>query len=300
MKKYLRSFLIALNWNNEAHQQKEFVGAIESATLKANLLADGIAKMAELIAGSITSASQNFLQLGNLADQTRVSASNIVALRQAFIQFGGSAAQVDLALQTMSQKMRALNDGNLSYYEKYGINQNKITKQVTVDLGKGQDILQDMSTATQEQYVSLTGFSSDLVNMIRLHGHEMQAEQEKAQKALDAFGFNAQMVQDQSNAARAINRVWSDVDLAWKDLLTTAERPITTQLEKLDKWIKENPDAFKALMILGGGVTAAGGAKVVGGIVARNLFGFGTPAKALTGSAAALTGSARALDRGGG
>ena len=153
-----------------------------------------------------------------------------------------------------------------------------------------------MSTATQEQYVSLTGFSSDLVNMIRLHGHEMQAEQEKAQKALDAFGFNAQMVQDQSNAARAINRVWSDVDLAWQDLLTTAERPITTQLEKLDKWIKENPDAFKALMILGGGVTAAGGAKVVGGIVARNLFGFGAPAKALTGSAAALTGSARALD----
>ena len=84
--------------------------------------------------------------------------------------------------------------------------------------------------------------------------------------------------------------------MAWKDLLTTAEKPITTQLEKLDKWIKENPDAFKALMILGGGVTAAGGAKAVGGIVARNLFGFGTPAKALTGSAAALTGSARALD----
>ena len=70
----LRSFLIALNWSNEAHQQKEFVGAIESATLKANLLADGIAKMAESIAGSITSASQNFLQLGNLAAQTRVSA----------------------------------------------------------------------------------------------------------------------------------------------------------------------------------------------------------------------------------
>ena len=39
----LRSFLVALNWKNEAHQQKEFVGAIESATLKANLLADGIA-----------------------------------------------------------------------------------------------------------------------------------------------------------------------------------------------------------------------------------------------------------------
>ena len=194
--------------------------------------------------------------------------------------------------------MRALNDGNLSYYEKYGISQNKITKQVTVDLGRGQDVLQDMAAATQEQYVSLTGFSSEFVNMIRLHGHEMQAEQEKAQKALDAFGFNAQMVQDQSNAARAINRVWSDVDLAWQELLTTAEKPLTTQLEKLDKWIKENPDAFKALMIFGGGATAAGGAKVVGGILGRNLFGFGAPAKALTSSATHLTGCWRSIDRG--
>ena len=79
------------------------------------------------------------------------------------------------------------------------------------------------------------------------------------------------------------------MDLAWNDLLTTAEKPITTQLEKLDKWIKENPDAFKALMILGGGVTAVGGAKVVGGILGRNLLGFGTPAKALTSSATHLT-----------
>jgi hypothetical protein len=44
----LRSFLVALDWKNEAAHQKEFVGAIEGATLKANLLAAGIAEMAEV------------------------------------------------------------------------------------------------------------------------------------------------------------------------------------------------------------------------------------------------------------
>ena len=68
----LRSFLIALNWKNEAHQQKQFVGAIESATLKANLLADGIRAMAESIAGSLTRTSNDFLQLGVLASDARL------------------------------------------------------------------------------------------------------------------------------------------------------------------------------------------------------------------------------------
>ena len=93
----LRSFLIALNWKNEAHQQKQFVGAIESATLKANLLADGIRAMAESIAGSLTRTSNDFLQLGVLASQTRASASSILVLQQAFAKFGVSAATVDFS-----------------------------------------------------------------------------------------------------------------------------------------------------------------------------------------------------------
>jgi hypothetical protein len=45
----LRAFVGSLGWKNEAGQQKEFVGAVESATLKANLLADGIAEIANFL-----------------------------------------------------------------------------------------------------------------------------------------------------------------------------------------------------------------------------------------------------------
>ena len=141
----------------------------------------------------------------------------------------------------------------------------------------------------------MLGITKDQAQLISEHGAQIEDERQKAQKSLEAFGFNQDMVNSQSRAAKAINGFWFSVNNAWNDLLTTAEKPITTQLEKLDKWIEENPDAFKALMLLGGGVTAAGGAKVVGGLIARTL-GFGGPANALTGSAHELSGSAKALD----
>ena len=49
----LRAFVVSLGWKNEAAEQKQFVGAIESATLKANLLADGIVAMAKSVSGAI-------------------------------------------------------------------------------------------------------------------------------------------------------------------------------------------------------------------------------------------------------
>jgi hypothetical protein len=140
------------------------------------------------------------------------------------------------------------------------------------------------------------GITADQAKLIENRGAELEAAKKDAQRTLEAFGFNDQMVADQSKFSQKVIRFWYDVDTAWSTLLGTAEKPITTQLEKLDKWIEGHPDEVKALMILGGGVTAAGGAKAVGGFVGRNVFGFGTPAKALTGSATALTGSAKALD----
>ena len=65
----LRAFVVSLGWKSEAAQQKEFVGAIESATLKANLLAQGIVEMAKSVSGAIENASQDFLKLGSAISQ---------------------------------------------------------------------------------------------------------------------------------------------------------------------------------------------------------------------------------------
>jgi hypothetical protein len=195
--------------------------------------------------------------------------------------------------------MRSLNDGNLEAQKKFGVSRNKITKELNIDFAKAQVELQNLAAKNGEAVVGLwaeqVGITADQAKLIENRGAELEAAKKDAQRTLEAFGFNDQMVADQSKFSQKVIRFWYDVDTAWSTLLGTAEKPITTQLEKLDKWIEEHPDEVKALMILGGGVTAAGGTKVVGGLLGRAL-GFGGSSKALTGSAAALSGSAKALD----
>jgi hypothetical protein len=158
----LRSFVVALGWKNEAARQKEFVGAVESATLKANLLADGIAAMAKSIAKSIENSSQQFLQLGVMADQTRTSISTILSLQQAFVQFGSSAGEANSVISTISNSLRSMNDGNLSYYQKFGISQNRITGEITTNLADGQRALAGLSDAAVTQYAELAQWNGQL------------------------------------------------------------------------------------------------------------------------------------------
>jgi hypothetical protein len=151
----LRSFLVALDWKNEAAHQKEFVGAIEGATLKANLLAAGIAAMAKSISGSIENSSQKFLQLGIMADQTRTSIQTILALQQTFVQFGSTAGEANSVLQTINNNLRSLNDGNLSYYKQFGIEQNNVTGQLTWNMAKGQEALEKLTPASIKAFAEL-------------------------------------------------------------------------------------------------------------------------------------------------
>ena len=241
----LRSFLIALNWRNEIHQQKEFVGAIEGATLKANLLADGIAAMAKSIAGSLTSASQNFLQLGVLADQTRTSISTILSFQQTLKQFGGTAGEANSIIQTINQSLRSMNDGNLSYYQKFGVEQNKVTGQITIDLTKGQQNLAGLSDAAVSQFAELAHIPQNIAELIQHHGEEMQAALDKAQKTVKAFGIDQSVVDVQSRYARAIQDIWFDLDQVWTDFTTSIEAPITPALEGVDKWLVDHGEEIK-------------------------------------------------------
>jgi hypothetical protein len=236
----LRAFVVSLGWKNEAAQQKQFVGAIESATLKANLLADGIAAMAKSVARSIEGASQNFLQLGILADQTRTSIGTILSLQQALTQFGGSAGEANSILSTINNSLRSMNDGNLAYAEKFGIHQNKVTKQITVDLADGQRALAGLSDAAVTQFAELAHIPQSVAELIQHHGEEMQAALDKAQKTIAAFGIDQGVVDTQMRYARAINAIYFDLDQAWTKLTTSIESPLTPALEKVDEWLVTN------------------------------------------------------------
>jgi muramidase (phage lysozyme) len=245
----LRAFVVSLGWKSEAAQQKEFVGAIEGATLKANLLAQGIAEMAKSIAGSIEGASQNFLQLGVMADQTRTSVRTILSLQQALTQFGGSAGEAQSILQTVSKNLRSMNDGNLSYFKQFGINQNKVTKEITWDLGQGQRALANMSDATVTQFAELAGIPQSVAELIQHHGEEMQTALNKAQKTIDAFGINQETVNTQMRYARALNDIYFDLDQAWTVFTAAVAKPLVPALEGLNERL--NADAPRISSALG-------------------------------------------------
>ena len=236
----LRAFVVSLGWKSEAAQQKEFVGAIESATLKANLLADGIAEMAKSISGSLNSASENFLQLGIMADQTRTSIQTILALQQAFVQFGGVAGDADAVLRALNQNTRALNDGNLSYYKQFGIELNKTTGKFTWDLAKGQEALSHLSPAAITQFAELAHISQSTAELVQTHGREMEEAKEKAQKTLEAFGVNEEMAASQAKYARAVNDTWLGMNSAWNNFTTAIEKPITPEIEIFNKWLDDH------------------------------------------------------------
>ena len=248
----LRSFLVSLNWRNEIHQQKEFVGAIEGATLKANLLADGIRSMAESIAGSLSSASQNFLQLGVLANNTRTSISTILAFQQTLTQFGGTAGEAASTIQTISNNLRSMNDGNLSYFEKFGFHQNKVTGEITANLADAKKALDGMSDAAVAQFAHLAGIPETLAYQLKLSGDKMQAAFDKAKETLKHFGIDQNVVDSQTEYKRKLNDVYFDLQQVWGRLTTAIEKPITPGLAGFDKWLNDHGDEIgKALDQIG-------------------------------------------------
>jgi hypothetical protein len=205
--------------------------------------------MAKSIAGSIEGASQNFLQLGVMADQTRTSIQTILSLQQAFVQFGSTAGEANSVISTISNSLRSMNDGNLSYYQKFGIQQNKITGEITTNLADGQRALAGLSDATVTQYAELAHIPQSVAELIQHHGEEMQAALEKAQKTVTAFGINQDTVNTQMRYARALNDIYFDLDQAWTVFTTAIAKPLVPALEGLNERL--NADAPRISTALG-------------------------------------------------
>ena len=143
--------------------------------------------MAESIAGSLSKASDNFLQLGVLASQTRTSASAILALEQAFAKFGVSAGTVDSVILNVNTKMRAMNDGNLSYMEKFGFSIDKTTGKLVTDFTKAKKELDRISDngrypAAITQFADKAGMPQPFAQIIEQFGPQLDAFKKKAEE----------------------------------------------------------------------------------------------------------------------
>jgi hypothetical protein len=206
-------------------------------------------KWRKSISGSISNAPQDFLRLGFLATQTNTSIQTLIASQQAFKQIGASPQEAVSILAAVNNKMRSLNDGNLEAQKKFGISRNKITKEINIDFAKAQVELQKEVAKNGEAVVGLwaeqVGMTADDAKLIENNGKQLEEAKQRAQRTLEGFGVNKEMVDTQSRYATAINDSYFGINAAWLTLSTSLERPLTPAIEGFNTWLDDHAPTIK-------------------------------------------------------
>jgi hypothetical protein len=98
--------LVGLGFSVNESQQRNFVGAIEGATLRANLLATAIEDMARTVVDKVGQVAAQFEQLFYQSQRVGASASSIRAFEYAVSQLGGTIEGANSSLEDFAKFLR--------------------------------------------------------------------------------------------------------------------------------------------------------------------------------------------------
>ena len=242
----IRSFVVGLGFRNDQASERRFTGAIEGATLKSNLLATAIEGMVTRVAAAMSETGKQLSGLGFIADISKGTIQQIAGLETAFIKMGRSSEQADSFFLGIQKSARQFNDQTSSTFAQFGINVDKTTGKVVLNLRKGQEELQRYknNSAGMAQVAAQIGLSPEDAQMIQEHGAQIQGFMEDRAKANEALGESAANIDKSTAAMRALIDVQNDLDVEWNTLISTAGAPLTQRLEELHKWMIDNAPAF--------------------------------------------------------
>ena len=240
----IHSFLVGLGWKNDQAGERKFVSAIEGATFEANLFAKAVEYLAESVAKNIGAITEKYQGIYNLESITKTSSETILGLRFAFKQMGLGAGEADSTLKNVADSIRTLNGGTAAYFEKFGINYNKMTGGITTNFRQGQTNLRSMSDAEVKIYEKMTGLSDDMVQDIRNRGGEMQDFIDQNKQMMKEFGIDEATVQKNKENAQKIQGFWHALGLEMDHLQTASEQPFTDQLDGLRVWMETSAPFF--------------------------------------------------------
>jgi hypothetical protein len=102
----IREFVTSLGFKLDESSQRNFVGALEGATLRAKLLGDAIEAMARTVVNKVGEVAATFEQLFYDSQRLNSSAQSIRAFEYAVSQLGGTAAGAHSSLVDFSTFLR--------------------------------------------------------------------------------------------------------------------------------------------------------------------------------------------------
>ncbi len=240
----LKEFLVKLGWKVDDKSEKQFQGAIRSATLQAEILGRVIERVAYRVTESVKRMVTDFDQLYWQAGRAQSTVSSLKEIGYAVSQLGGSYQSAVSSIEAFGTKIRQ-NPGYESLVRQLGV--------VTRHNGKLRDtaeILQDVAKALKSkpyyvayQYANALGM--DEATFRALQSGELTKYLEEYRRKAAAMGV------DQNAAAKSGNEFMSalrslnaSLGLVGEKLAIEILPSITEFVKQVDQFLQKNADSI--------------------------------------------------------
>jgi Phage tail lysozyme len=238
----IREFVTALGFSVNESQQRNFIGALEGATLRAKLLGDAIESMAKTVVDGVGQAADHLEQLFYQSSRVGSSVAGIQAFEFAFKQLGSSVGDADAALESFGYKLRSQPG-----FEGWVRNMGVATRDANGHLRETFRIIQELAPhiqATHNQYLS--NVFRDALGGISDQGWRTLNNPDFGKQIDTALSSEAGAGIDNDAAERAakFEQQWREV---WKRIgdmssggYTKLLAALTDPMEKFNQWLDKN------------------------------------------------------------
>jgi hypothetical protein len=245
----LREFLIKLDWKTDEIQrdQRHFERAIESATLKASLLADLLVAMAQKIASAVQEAATRFDNLYNAARRLGTTAAFANDFPVLIKKYGGNAAEATSLLEAAATRLKD-NSNNIVNLNKLGFGLDATTGKLSIQ----KEMLSNLRNLSDQQIESLTsilGIPDQPILLMKRHLDEILPDLKAMEDYRQRLGLNIEQAAKEGNIFASI---WRDIKMKLDNIgaainagLTVAFMPLMTELHKfINLYAKDITDAI--------------------------------------------------------
>ncbi len=260
----IRELVIGLGFKLDEAGQRNFVSAIEGATLRAKLLGDAIEGMAKTVVVKVGEVSEELERLFYQSQRVGSSVPGIQAFEFAMKQLGSAAGAADAALESFGYRLRT-QPGFEGWIRQMGVatrdagNHLLETSQIIPELAQHISALH--SPAISNVFREALGGISDQ-GWRTLNNPEFWKEYNKALASEKGAGIDNDAAERSAKFERAWREVWKRIgDMATGGEFGSLTSALTEPMKKFNEWLDKNSpqinDAISKMATSVGSLTTA-------------------------------------------
>jgi hypothetical protein len=234
----IREFLVGLGFSVDQAGQRNFVGALEGATLRAKLLGDAIEDMARTVVDKVAQVATQFEQLFYQSQRIGASASSIRAYEYAISQLGGTVEGANSSLEDFGSFLRNTPHAAEAIARALGIPLKDASDHAKFLL-EAQQKLGQMPVATANLYRDAyhlgdpaTLFAGERAAAPGLYGEQLGRDA--------ASGITGQAMEQATKFEQAWRGVWARIGTMAEGGESKLLTALTNPMQKFSDWLDKN------------------------------------------------------------